>query len=161
VLNGAATRRCAIFKIEVAALYLAERQSSLEAAAAAPGPKRLRLVTLRSVSAEDFHRKFMSDLRSVAAPGELGQLEREIVALGDMLRRVTLREGDVITMDWLPGSGLMAAHNGRDLSTAPLAPEPLHRFVLRIFVGPEASREPLLGLSPLPAEPPPCHTQLP
>lgn len=149
VLNGAAVRRFAIFKIEVAALYLAERQSTVEAVSAAPGPKRLRLVMLRSVSADDLHRKFISDLRSVGAPAELGQLEREIAAIGDMFRKVTLREGDVITLDWLPGSGFVAAHNGRALSAAPLAPELLYRLVLRIFVGPDASREPrerLLGL---------------
>ena len=152
VLNGAVVRRFAIFKVEVAALYLAERQTTLEGVFSLAGPKRLRLVMLRDVSAEDLRKKFLSDLRSVSAPAELAQLDREIAALGEMFRAVTLREGDVITVDWLPGAGTIVAHNGRSVSPAPLPPELLYRLILRIFVGPDAAREPrerLLGLKPI------------
>lgn len=151
ILNGAAVRRFAIFKIEVAALYLERRQSTLEAVATDPGVKRLRLLMLRKVSAEDLRKKFMGDLRSAGTARELAEVDREIGSLEAALRDVALQPGDVVTMDWLPAAGMAIALNGRALSDVPIRNELLYRLVLRIFLGPDAARGPrerLLGLQP-------------
>lgn len=152
ILNGAAVRRFAIFKVEVASLYLEQRQSSLEAVASDPGAKRLRLVMLRRVSAEDLHKKFMGDLKSVSTAGELSQVKHEIDVLDESLRNVALQPGDVITIDWLPAKGMVTSLNGRALSDSATGTELLYRMVLRIFLGPNAARTPrekLLGLQPI------------
>jgi hypothetical protein len=152
VLNGAAVRRFAIFKIEVAALYLERRQSTLEGVASDPGAKRLRLVMLRQVNAEDVHKKFMGDLRSVSTMSELAQVKREVGLLEDSFRSMSLRPGDTISIDWLPGIGMITALNGHPVSDAKIETELLYRMVLRIFLGPDAARGPrerLLGLHPI------------
>jgi HAMP domain-containing protein len=152
VLNGAAVRRFAIFKIEVAALYLERRLSTMEGIASDPGAKRLRLVMLRQVTAEDVHKKFMGDLRSVSTPSELAQVKREVGLLEESFRTMALKPGDVINIDWLPGIGMLTSLNGHAVGDAKIDAELLYRMVLRIFLGPDAARGPrerLLGLQPI------------
>ena len=149
LLNGAALRRFAIFKVEVAALYLTEKATSLEAVNAADGPKSLRLLMLRDVSNGDLNRKFMSDLRAVASTAELEALAPGIAALDAMFRGFDVRKGDVISLDWLPGQGLVVTRNGTALGSVAISSERLYGVVLRIFLGPKAdeeARDRLLGL---------------
>ncbi|MGZ5179472.1 MAG: chalcone isomerase family protein [Ramlibacter sp.] len=148
LLNGAAVRRVAFFKMEVAALYLPERQHAAEAVAALPGAKRLRIVLLRDVDNRLLAKKFRSDLVGVSTSQEWTEVERNVGVLVDSFGGAPLRRGDVITLDWLPGTGLAPSHNGRALA-APIGGELLYQLVLRVFVGPSADAETrarLLGL---------------
>lgn len=150
VLNGAAVRRFSIYKVEVASLYLPARQATLEAATALAGPKRLQLVMLRDARSDDIARKFMSDFRAVSQPGEWNNLMNEMAALGSMLHN-NVKKGDVLTIDWLPGSGLVIARNATPLSDKPIASELMFRIIMRIFLGPiapEDARLKLLGVKP-------------
>jgi len=148
LLNGAAVRRVAFFKMEVAALYLPERQQAADAVAAHPGAKRLRIVLLRDVDSGLLAKKFRSDLVGVSTSQEWNQVARDAEVLVGSFGSTSLRRGDVITLDWLPGAGLAPSHNGRVLA-APIRGELLYQLVLRIFVGPSADTETrgrLLGL---------------
>lgn len=140
VLNGAAVRRVAFPKMDVAALYLPERQQAADAVVALPGVKRMRVVLLRDVPSSLLARKFRSDLVGVSTSQEWDQVARDVDLLVASFGGVALQRGDVITLDWQPGAGLVPAHNGRVLA-APIGAELLYRLVLRIFVGPSADAE--------------------
>jgi hypothetical protein len=68
---------------------------------------------LREASAEDFNKALVSGMRKNATESELavlqdrlGQLERVIADIG------TVRKGDAITLDYVPGHGMTLAVNG-------------------------------------------------
>lgn len=152
VLNGAAVRRYSIYKVEVASLYLPARQSTLEAVIGQRGAKRLQLVALRETRSEDITRRFMADFRAVSSQQEWMSLIDEMVQFGNLLSN-SARKGDVFTLDWMPGKGLLVSKNGMALAQRPIPNELMFRIVLRIFLGPQAqaeAREKLLGREPWP-----------
>lgn len=151
VLNGAAVRRFSIYKVEVASLYLSARQATLEAVTTLQGPKRLQLVMLRDTRSEDIARKFMSDFRAASQPAEWNTLINEMVTLGSMMHK-SIQKGDVLTIDWLPGTGMVISKNGTALSDKPITSELMFRIIMNIFLGPiapEDARMKLLGVRPI------------
>lgn len=151
--NGVAIRKLAVFKMEVASLYLTSLQNSLEGVTAVKGPKRLRLVMLRDVPSQLLSRKFLHDFQSVSTAVEWGALANEVTALNAMFAATGgISKGDIVTLDWLPEKGLSIALNGKQLSAQPLNNELVYQIILRIFLGPDAqasAREQLLGLKPV------------
>lgn len=150
--NGVAIRRLAVFKMEVASLYLTSLQNTLEGVTAAKGPKRLRLVMLRDAPAQLLTRKFLHDFRSVSTAVELNALTNEVTALNAMFTSTGgISKGDIVTLDWLPEKGLVISLNDKPLSAQPLNNELVYQIILRIFLGPDAqavARDQLLGLKP-------------
>lgn len=151
--NGVAIRRLAVFKMEVASLYLTSPQNSLQGVTAAKGPKSLRLVMLRDAPSQLLSRKFVHDFQSVSTPVEWNALTNEVTALNAMFAATGgISKGDVVTLDWLPEKGMSIALNGKSLSAQPLNNELVYQIILRIFLGPDAqaaARDQLLGLKPI------------
>jgi hypothetical protein len=66
-------------------------------------------------------------------------------------------KGDVVNLDWLPGTGWMATHNGKQLSIdggqmLAINDELAFQIYLRMYIGPAAPEElrnGLLGLTKL------------
>ena len=103
-LNGVGIRRLAVFKIEVASLYLTSSQNTLEGVITAKGPKSLRLVMLRDVPSKLLSRKFMHDFQSVSTTVEWNGLTQEVAALDGMFAATGgISKGDIVALDWLPG----------------------------------------------------------
>ena len=67
-------------------------------------------------------------------------------------------KGDVVNLDWVPGTGWMATHNGRQLTSdggnmLAINDELAYQIYLRMYIGPAAPedlRNGLLGLTKLP-----------
>lgn len=134
VLNGAGLRTKFFFKVYVAALYLTEKKHSSDAILADAGPKRLALYMLREVSA-----KKMLDAISEAMPAnlnaeELKALETRMGEFSRMFSTVSeVKKGDVITFDFVPGTGTHVSIAGADKGSIDGAD--FNRALLKIWIG--------------------------
>src|SRR5882762_8662268 len=69
-LNGAGYRKRGYFKIDVTAVYLQQKQTSLEAIENTPGVKRVQLVIQQDVTGSQASRYFLIDFEASATPAE-------------------------------------------------------------------------------------------
>ena len=157
VLNGAGVRRRGYHKSDVVALYLPEKRTTPEAIYKLDGVRRIQLNLLRNLSSSTITRVFLSDFKQVATDEEFRHLIEPLGQIGAAyadIKRVS--KGDVVNLDWVPGKGWMATHNGRPLRSVdgnltindPLA----FQVYLRMYLGAAASsdlRNGLLGLTRL------------
>lgn len=155
-LNGAGWRKRGYFRVDVTAVYLPQKATSLDAIEKAPGAKRLQLVIQQDISGSQAARYFLSDFEAVAAPAEFAQLINEVSLVGDIYGSLPrIRKGDVVTLDWIPAKGLLATLNGNVLTphgaSSPYTnSELLARVMFRMYIGgktPSELRDNLLGLS--------------
>jgi len=155
-LNGAGYRKRGYFKIDVTALYLPKKATTLDAVENAPGPKRLQLVIQQDITGSQASRYFLIDFEASATPAEFAQLINEVSQIGSIYSALPkIKKGDVVTMDWVPGKGLIATLNGTNLTphgaTSPyMNSELLARVMLRMYIGgktPAELHDNLLGVS--------------
>jgi hypothetical protein len=117
VLDGAGYRKRGYFKIDVTALYTQTRVSSSEALEKVPGPRRLELVVQQDITGSQASRYFLIDFEASATPAEFAQLINEVSLIGDVYSSLPkIKKGDIVTMDWVPGKGLLAMLNGAILT---------------------------------------------
>ena len=157
VLNGAGVRRRGYHKSDVVALYLPEKRTTPEAIYKLDGIRRIQLNLLRNLSSSTISRVFLSDFKQVATDEEFRKLIEPLGMIGAAYADIKrVEKGDVVNLDWVPGRGWLATHNGRPLRSSdgvlaindPLA----FQVYLRMYVGAAASadlRNGLLGLTKL------------
>ena len=155
-LNGAGFRKRGYFKIDVTALYLQQKYNTLEAVENAPGAKRLQLIIQQDITGSQASRYFLIDFEASATPAEFAKLITEVSQVGDIYSALPkIKKGDIVTMDWIPGKGLIATLNGNVLTphgapSAYMNSELLARVMLRMYIGgktPAELHDNLLGLS--------------
>lgn len=156
VLNGAGYRKRGYFKVDVTALYLQSRVTSVEGVEKVPGVKRLELVLQQDISGAQASRYFLADFEASAQPMEFAQLINEVSQIGGIYSSIRqIKKGDIVTLDIIPGKGCMASLNGTPLvphgaSSAFFTNELVGRVLFRMYVGgktPTDLRENLLGMS--------------
>ena len=155
-LNGAGYRKRGYFKIDVTALYLQQKATTLDAVENAPGAKRLQLVIQQDITGSQASRYFLIDFEASATPAEFAKLITEVSQVGDIYSALPkIKKGDIVTMDWIPGKGLIATLNGANLTphgaTSPyLNSELLAKVMMRMYIGgktPAELHDNLLGVS--------------
>jgi hypothetical protein len=134
-LNGAGIRYKAIFKVYVAGLYLADKKSTMQEVLSAPGAKRVTIVTLRDISSEELGRGFMSGIQQNIDRNEKSKLIGQLMKFGEIFASVPEgKTGDVITVDWIPGTGMIIHLNGRKLAD-PIPDAAFYNALLKIWLG--------------------------
>lgn len=135
-LNGAGIRYKVIFKVYVAGLYLAEKKTTTQDALDASGAKRISLVMLRDVQSEDFGQAFMDGLRRNTELNERTKFVKQELAFGQLFASVPeLKKGDMLNIDWLPGTGTTISLNGKKI----IEPQPdvvFFNALMKIWLGP-------------------------
>ena len=105
-LNGAGFRKRGYFKIDVTAVYLQQKATSLDAVESAPGPKRVQLVIQQDVTGSQASRYFLIDFEASATPAEFAKLITEVSQVGDIYSSLPkIKKGDVVTMELGAGQG--------------------------------------------------------
>jgi hypothetical protein len=134
-LNGAGIRYKVIFKVYVAGLYLAEKKNKLEDILAVPGAKRISLIFLRDVESDSFGQAFMDGIRKNTELAERSKFVSQELTMGQLFASVPeLKKGDILTVDWIPGSGTAVSVNGKKLQDG--IPDPLfYNALIRIWLG--------------------------
>ena len=135
VLNGAGVRTRVFFKVYAMGLYLPKKVGSTAEVLASPGARRVTLHLLRKLTGEDFAKAFTEGLNNNTGEAERQRLQSQIEAfVGTFSRQGDLKEGEVIHMDWVPGTGLVATRSGQPVGT-PIDEPAFYNAVLRIWLG--------------------------
>lgn len=159
VLNGAGVRKRGYYKADVTALYLPEKRTTADSIYKLDGIRRIQLNILREFTSTNISRIFISDFKQAATDDEFKKLINVVGQIGAAYANVKrVVKGDVVNLDWVPGQGWMATHNGKMLTAdgASLAinDELAYQIYLRMYIGqaaPDELRNGLLGLTRLPA----------
>ena len=135
VLNGAGIRTKMIFKVYVAGLYLTQKTLQAGGVLSLPGPKRVAMTLLRDLSAQQLSDALVEGVRDNTTAAEQAAIKdrlNQLVAI--MVGRGEAKEGDRISLDYLPGSGTRVVFNGSALGK-PIPGEDFYRALLRIWFG--------------------------
>ncbi len=134
VLNGAGLRTKLFFKVYVAALYLTEKQTAANAIIADGNLQRVALHMLRNLSDEQLLNSFNEAIAANHTKAEMTVLEAPLKQMTEIFHVVKeIKVGDVITLDYLPGSGTQISVNGAAHGT--IAGDIFHHALLKIWLG--------------------------
>jgi hypothetical protein len=134
-LNGAGVRTRAIFKVYALGLYLAEKKATVADVLEAKGPRRIVIVMLRDVSSDDFGEAFMKGINNNSDKAEKTRILNQTMKFGEMFAQIPeLKKGDVLEVDWLPGTGTLCQLNGKKVGET--VPElQFYNAILKIWLG--------------------------
>jgi hypothetical protein len=142
-LNGAGMRSRFFLRVYAVGLYLMEKKTGAADVLALKGAKRLQVVTLRELTAEQFADALIEGIRKNHSAGETTALNTRIEAFkGAILAVKTAAKGDVISIDWLPDSGTRLSVNGKQQG-GDIAGEDFYHALLRIWLGPKPAQDDL------------------
>jgi hypothetical protein len=134
-LNGAGTRYKAIFKVYVASLHTTKKVTSLDELIAAPGPKRLTMTFLREIEAGPFGKLLTRGVEDNNSKAEMSKLVPGLIRMGDIFTvNKLLVPGDVITLDWIPGTGMVITAKGK-VQGEPFKEPEFYRAIMSIWFG--------------------------
>jgi hypothetical protein len=138
-LNGAGLRTKLFFKVYVAALYLAQKQTAENAIITDENPQRVALHILRDLSDEKLLHAFNEAIEANHTKEEMTLLDVPLQQMTGIFHQVKeIKVGDVITMDYLPGSGTQISLNG--VARGMIAGDMFHRALLKIWLGKEPAQ---------------------
>jgi hypothetical protein len=151
-LNGAGVRYKVVFKVYAAALYLAEKAATPEAVLAAPGPRRLQIVMLRDIDANELGKLFTKGMEQNAPREEFSKSIAGILRMSDIFStRKKLNAGESFAVEWLPGTGTVISVNGKP-EGAPIKEPEFYSALMKIWLGRAPAdaqlKEALLGRAP-------------
>lgn len=114
VLNGAGIRYKAVFKVYTAGLYLGKKASTPQEVFSQGGSKRLSLTMLRDIDAAELGKLFTRGLDDNVPRNESIRIVPSMMRMGQVFSDYkSLKTGDTITMDWLPGTGTVISIKGK------------------------------------------------
>ena len=134
-LNGAGISYRMIFKVYAMGLYLTDRKASVQEVMRTEGPRRLVITLMRDVSGADFNEGLMNFVANEMSDKPSKPMEY-VLQLGKALANQPrgLREGDTLTMDWIPGTGAVVELNRKPL-TEPMRDIAFYNALLNIWLG--------------------------
>lgn len=134
-LNGLGVRNKMMFKVYATGLYLQDKKATVEEVLAAEGPRRLRLVMMRDVSSESFGESFMSGINNNTESKDKTKIVTQISTFGEMFAAIPgLKKGDVLDLDWIPGTGTVCTLNGKQVGEV-VQDVNFYNAILRIWLG--------------------------
>ena len=134
-LNGAGIRTRVIVKVYVMGLYLTEKQTTPAGVFESQGPRRFSITMLREVTGEDFGQAFMAGITANTDKAERSKFVNQLGAFGEVFVNVgAMKKGDTLTADWVPGTGMVMAVNGKTVGET-LPDVGFYNAVLKIWLG--------------------------
>ena len=148
-LNGAGVRYKGPFKVYVGELYTTKKVASLEELVSAPGPKRMRLVMTREIEAGPFGKLLTRGMEDNNPKAEMSKLIPGLMKMSTLFtEHKSFAPGDVIDMDWTPGTGLVISVKGKT-TTEPFTEPAFFKALMGIWLGPQPAdwklKDSLLG----------------
>lgn len=144
-LNGAGVRYRAVFKVYAAALYTSAKITKNEEAIKVSTASRMHLVALRDVSGDEFGKLFTRSMEANASREEFSKSINSVIRMGQVFAEAKqLAKGDVILLDYVPGTGTVITHKGKQMGDAFKEPE-FHALMMKIWFGPKPVDEALRG----------------
>ena len=155
-LNGAGVRYKAVFKVYTAGLYLTQKAATPEAAIATPGPKRIHVVMLRDIDANELGKLFTRGMQDNSPRDEFSKSIPGTIRMGEIFSaKKKLAIGETFSVEYVPNTGTSVLVNGKVMGEPIKEPE-FFTGLLRIWLGHKpadaALRDALLGQKPAPRE---------
>jgi hypothetical protein len=153
-LNGAGIRYKAVFKVYTAGLYLTQKAGTPEAAIASPGPKRIHVVMLRDIDANELGKLFTRGMQDNSPRDEFSKSIPGTIRMGEIFSaKKKLANGESFSVEYVPNTGTSVLVNGKVMGEPIKEPE-FFTGLLRIWLGHKpadaALRDALLGQKPAP-----------
>ena len=121
-LNGAGTRYKAVFQVYRAALYTEKPVQQYGDLAGAAEAKRIHLVMMREVNANELGGMFVRGIQENIDKAESARLMPAMLRMSALFNEYKrLEPGDSVTLDWVPGKGTVVSVRG--VPTAEPIPE--------------------------------------
>ena len=134
-LNGAGTRYKGPFKVYVGDLYTTKKVSSLEELVAVPGPKRLTMTFLREMEAGPFGKLLTRGVEDNNSKAEMSKLVPGLIRMSEIFTiNKVLIPGDIITIDWIPGAGMIVTAKGK-VQGEPFKEPEFFKAIMSIWFG--------------------------
>ena len=151
-LLGAGVRYKLVFKVYTAGLYLAGKASTPEEVIAAPGPKRMHIVMLRDIDANELGKLFTKGMEQNAPREEFSKCINGILRMSDIFSaKKKLTSGEYFYVDWVPGVGTQVVVNGQAQGEPIKEPE-FFSALMKIWLGKSPAdyqlKDALLGKAP-------------
>ncbi len=154
VLNGAGMRNRAFFKVYAMGLYLPQKASHVADALGGKGAKRVAIVTLRDLTAEQFADALVDGLKKNHDEAALAPLQPKIEQFRTIMLGIgNAAEKTTVFIDWLPdvGGGVTRLTVNGAVKGADIGGEDFYRGLLRVWLGEKPAqddlKEKLLGKS--------------
>ena len=146
-LNGVGYRSKFFFKIYVGALYLPEKSASTDIILEQPGPKRIFMhFVYEEVEKEKIINGWNEGFANNNDEETLAKLADRIKQFNDYFGSV--REGDEIIMDYIPGKGTRVTLKGNEVGM--VEGEDFFQALLKIWIGDEPAdgglKDAMLGI---------------
>jgi len=134
-LNGAGVRYKAVFKVYTAGLYLTAKATTPEAVLSASGPRRMHIVMLREINADELGKLFTKGMEQNASREEFSKVIPGVIKMGEMFAaRKRLLAGDWFSIDYVPGVGSTILVNGK-VETGPIKEPEFFAALMKIWLG--------------------------
>jgi len=134
-LNGLGVRAVFIFKAFVAGLYLGEKTSEPKDILRQPGPKRLQLRMLMEIGASDIKKALIDGMRKNVTDAQWAAMQERVTQFAHTIDSIGVaKEGDTITLDFVPDRGMTLAVNDVARGSA-VSGTDFYNALLEIFVG--------------------------
>ena len=134
-LNGVGYRAVAWFKGYATGLYIERKVGSTVEVLAQSGPKRIQMKLLVDVPAQEFVKAFDKGVTRNTPAAELPALQERMARFDALVGALgTVKNGDLVDLDYVPDIGLVFVVNGKQHGE-PIPGEDLYRALLRIFIG--------------------------
>jgi hypothetical protein len=151
-LNGAGLRTRFVVKVYTAGLYLSRKADTTEGVLAAPGAKRMHVVMLRDIDANELGKLFTRGMQDNMAKGEFSKFIPGTIRMSEIFSaQKRLKAGDSFYADFIPGSGTHVIINGKD-SGDPIKEPEFFNGLMRIWLGASPAdaglKDALLGKAP-------------
>jgi long-chain acyl-CoA synthetase len=133
VLNGAGIRTKMMFKVYVAALYLAQKTNDATAAISDTGNKRVSMHFLRELSAEKLLHAMQEGFEANNSAAEMTAIDAQFKAFKQLMASAKeVKEGDVIELDYA-AQATSVSLNGKALGSVEGAA--FNQALLRVWLG--------------------------
>ncbi len=146
-LNGLGIRTKFFVKVYGLGLYLPAKKTTPEEVFKTEGPRRVELQIMREISGDDFGGAFMSGINANLSKEDKTKILFQIGQFGQIFSMMPgLKKGDVLILDWVPGTGTIANYNGKPIGEV-MPDIAFFNAVLKIWLGDkpaDASLKPLL-----------------
>ena len=140
-LNGAGMRAILFFKFYAIGLYLSEKKTTPADAQAVAGPRRISLHIQREINSDEFGQLFIKGMNNNSTKEEKSKVIAQTIKFGEMFASMEpVKKGDVITLDWIPGTGTVAGLNGKKIGET-MPDIAFYNAVLRIWLGDMPAQE--------------------
>jgi hypothetical protein len=143
ILNGAGPRIIGSTPVISIGIYLIRKKNTAPEIFSLEGAKRVSLTFLIDLSGDKLANIFLKGLKDNHDKNERSNLIDSLQAFGAMFSQIQeIHKHDLLTLDWIPGSGTVVRLNGRRL-VANLPDPSFYEALLKLWLG-EHPADPIL-----------------